>query len=129
MTQATAAALQQAGRKLVIRVVLIAIAISIFSIASFVLAQGTARLPQQLLRLTLTLVLCMFLLRGAPWARWVSAVLFLAGGLLSVGAGLTLLGTPSSAWVMVGMGAIYLYCAGVLMLERSVRAFFDAAGA
>jgi hypothetical protein len=118
---------REVGRKLVVRVVLIAMTLSVFTIATFMLTQGQTRAPQQLLRLALTVVLCIYLLRSAAWARWTSALLFLVGGLLSLGAGFTLLSTPSSAWVMVCIGAIYLYCAGVLIASRSVSAFFGQA--
>jgi hypothetical protein len=116
---------QQQGKMLVVRVVVIAMTLSLFTIATFMLSQGSMRAPQQLARLALTAMLCIFLLRRAAWARWTSAALFFVGGLLSLGAGFTLLSTPSSAWVMVGIGAIYLYCAGVLMASRSVSAFFS----
>jgi hypothetical protein len=125
-SQATAR-LQAAGRKLVVRVVVIAMALSLFTIATFMLAQGTTRLPQQLLRLTLTVMLCIQLVRGASWARWTSAILFLVGGLISLGGVAGLLGTPASAWLMLGFGGIYLYCAGVLIASRSVSAFFSQA--
>ncbi len=118
---------QQQGKKLVVRVVLIALTLSLFTIATFMLAQGSMRASQQLTRLALTVMLCVFLLRGAAWARWTSAALFFVGGLLSLGAAFTLLSTPSNAWVMVGIGAIYLYCAGVLITSRSVSAFFSGA--
>jgi hypothetical protein len=118
---------REVGRTLVIRIVVIAMTLSLVTIVTFMIAEGGTRLPQQLVRLTLTAVLCIYLLRGAPWARWTSAALFLVGGLLSLGGGLALLSTPSSAWVMVGFGAIYLYCGAVLMASRSVGAFFSRA--
>lgn len=120
----TASRLHHAGRKLVVRVAVIAVSLSLFNTATFLIAQGTTRASQQLLRLTLTVLLCIYLVRGAPWARWTSAVLFLIGGLLSVGGAAKLLGTPGSAWLMLGFGGIYLYCAGVLLASRSVSAFF-----
>jgi hypothetical protein len=103
---------------------MIAVSLTLFSTVTFMIAQGTLRVPQQLTRLMLTVMLCIFLVRGASWARWTSAVLFLLGGLLSVGGAAKLLGTPGSAWLMLGFGAIYLYCAGVLLASRSVSAFF-----
>lgn len=115
------------GRKLVVRVAVIAVSLTLFTTATFLLAQGTTRVSQQLLRLTLTVLLSIYLVRGALWARWTSAVLFLLGGLLSVGGAAKLLGTPGSAWLMLGFGATYLYCAGVLLASRSVSAFFNAA--
>jgi hypothetical protein len=115
----------EAGKKLVVRVAVIAVSLSIVTIVTFSIDQGATRLPQQLVRLTLTVLLCIYLVRGARWARWTSAVLFLLGGLLSLGAAAQLLGTPADAWIMVGFGAIYLYCAGVLLASRSVSAFFS----
>lgn len=122
----TSARLHETGRKLVLRVAVIAVSLSIFTIATFMIAQGATRLPQQLVRLTVTTILCIYLVRGASWARWTSALLFLVGGLLSLGGVARLLGTPASAWLMLGFGLIYLYCAGVLIASRSVSAFFDA---
>src|SRR5262245_32926611 len=121
------ASARDAGRMLVVRVVVIAMVLSIFSMGVSMLAQGAVRTPQHLTRLVLTVVLCAYLVRGAAWARWTSAVLFLVGGLLSVGSGFTLLGTPANAWLMIGFGGIYLYCAGVLMASPSVTAFFSRA--
>ena len=119
--------LRVAGKRLVIRVVVIAMTLSIFTIATFMIAQGATRLSEQLLRLTLTVMLCIYLMRGVPWARWTSAVLFLVGGLLSLGGAARLLGNPGNAWLMVSFAATYLYCAGVLIASRSVSAFFSAA--
>jgi len=44
-----------------------------------------------------------------------------------VGGAAKLLGTPGNAWLMLGFGGIYLYCAGVLLASRSVSAFFNQA--
>ena len=62
--------LHETGRKLVIVVVVVVLAISVFSTAGFMLTEGATRAPQQLLRLALTVVLCIYLLRRARWARW-----------------------------------------------------------
>jgi hypothetical protein len=115
-----------AGRKLVVRVAVIAIAVSIITIVSFNLVQGTGRLPQQLVRFGLTLALCYFLIRGQSWARWVSAALFLIAGLGSLVGSVGMLGQSLGAFVFLALALAYLYCAGVLLASSVVRAFFGA---
>lgn len=72
------------GKRLVIRVAAIAVSMSALNIVFVNVLQGTDGLPKQLVRLCLTLVLCHFLIRGRPLARWISIVLFLAGGVSAV---------------------------------------------
>lgn len=117
------------GKKLVVRVVVIALAISVVTIVTFNVILGSGRLPQQLVRFALTLALCFFLVRGRPWARWVSVALFLIAGIGSVVGSLDLFGKSLGAWALLAMGIAYLYCSGVLLGPASVRAFFSRARA
>jgi len=116
------------GKKLVVRVAVIATAISLVTIVTFNVVQGAGRLPQQLVRFGLTLTLCFFLVRGRRWARWVAVALFLIAGIGSVVVSLGLLGRSMGAWALLGVGLAYLYCSGVLLGSTSVRAFFDSPG-
>ena len=111
------------GRKLVLRVAIIATGISILTIVMFNIVQGTGRLPQQLVRFWFTLALCYFLVRGRPWARWISIVLFLIAGIGSVVGSLSLIGNSLGGWVLLAMGAAYLYCSVVLIASPSIKAF------
>jgi hypothetical protein len=113
------------GRRLVVRVAAIGVASSIVTIVAFNVVLGSGRLPDQMVRFGLTLVLCFFLIRGHRWARWVSVALFAIAGVGSVVGALALPGKSVGAIALFVMGAAYLYCSGVLLASGSVRAFFS----
>jgi hypothetical protein len=112
------------GRSVVVRVVAISIAISVLTIVTFNVTQGTGRLPQQLGRFSLTLILCLFLVRGHSWARLVSAALFIFAAITGLLGSVALLGKSLGAFALLAMAAAYLYCSWVLLASSAVRAFF-----
>ena len=48
---------------------------SVLSILSFLASFGTSALVPQIVRFTLTLAICYYLVRGRQWARWLTVVL------------------------------------------------------
>lgn len=117
----------EAGRKLVVTVAAVAIAISFLTV-TFNVVRDPDRLPQQLVPFGLTLGLCAYLVRGRSWARWISVLLFLIGGIGAVLVSLGLFGKSMGAWAMLTMGVAYLYCT-LELSSPSVRAFFGSSRA
>lgn len=116
----------ESGRRIVLYIVLATIGISVVVIGLFVAANGLDTLPQRLVRLVLTVVLGVFLYRGAIWARWVSVVLYGVASVGSVVGGLQLVshGHPANGTPLVLMGVIYGASVLALLLVPSVRAHF-----
>jgi hypothetical protein len=105
---------------------------SVATIALYVARAGTGRLPQQAVRLALTVGLAFALTRGQRWARWVTLVLLFLGLFVIVPVfrdpeafrGPKLAGTlvVLALWVtygLIGRGLLY---------SASVGAFFRARG-
>ena len=105
------------GRVLVLVALGAIVGVSLIVIGVFVHHHGTGRLPAQLIRFALTVVLAVFVYRGRPWARWVAVVLI-------GGAGLILLTHSKSTPVLV-MGVVYVVSAGLLVLP-SATAFLTS---
>lgn len=78
----------ETGRRLVLAVIGSTLAVSALVFVAFNASQGPQRLPQQIGRFVLTVGLCVFLYRGANWARWVAGLRFASAGLASVVGGL-----------------------------------------
>lgn len=111
------------GRKIVVGVIIATIALSLISIITSVLVDGQP-LPAHLVRFLLTILLCLFLYRGANWARWIVVILLLLAGPSAVLAGLTLLPHPGSAALLIIIGLVYTTSAILLMFVPAVRAHF-----
>ncbi len=118
-----------AGRRLVLAVIVASLTISVLVIVAFNLGRGPERLPQQIVRFLLTVGLCVFLHRGANWARWVAGILFAFGGVGSLLGGLSALSTSMGGLLLLVMGLVYLACAVVLFFVPRVRAYFGAGNA
>jgi len=115
------------GRRLVLGVIVAILSISVVVILSFVLALGTSRLLPQIIRLMITIVICMYLYKGAPWARWVLSALISVGGIMGILSGLgglALAGANSAHFYMLLMGSTYIASVAVLWLAPPVRAYF-----
>lgn len=102
--------------------------LSLSSILLYLFRIGTDRLPQQALRFALALGLAYALIRGQPWARWVTVLLCL-GALYTVGVGVQ---HPQATWgsrlFMVGFGLVYVWVARLMLWSPNVAAFFKAPG-
>ncbi len=110
------------GRKIVLAIIVATIAFSAFSIITFISAVGPQRLPFQMVRFVLTVLLGVFLYRGTKWVYWVSVILFgFAGvkGLMDA----FLFGQTLMALGSVAMGIVYVLSAWVLVYSNNVRLF------
>lgn len=114
----------QKGRRLVVLLIVVYLAMELFAFLTTPLSQGMMQWVAQLIRGFLTLVLCAFLYSGHNWARWVVGILSTLGGLygLSTGASLSSHGQPDILLIVLGL--IELASAAILFFVPSVRAFF-----
>ncbi len=113
------------GRRLVLAVMVATLTLSVLVIGTFNIVQGSERLPQQIVRFLLTVGLCVFLYRGANWARWVASVLFVLGGVGSLLGGIAVLSTSMTGLLLIGVGLVYVASAVVLLAVPAVRAYFQ----
>ncbi len=112
------------GRGLVVAVIVATLTMALLADIVSLLMRGPAQLPQQLVRFALTVVLCVFLYRGAAWARWVSGVLFALGSVVSLVGGIAYLSTNTASLLLLLLGAVYAACAVVLLFIPTVREYF-----
>ena len=114
------------GRRLVLCVIAASLTISVFTIVAFNLRRGTERLPQQVVRLLLTVGLCVLLYRGANWARWAAGILFAVAGLASLLGGFRVLLNGVAGLPLIAMGVVYVSSAAILLFVPAVRSHFGA---
>jgi hypothetical protein len=119
-----------AGRRFVEIAATFLVAVSLATIAFYLVRLGPAKLPQQVVRFLLTAGLAYALLQGRTWARWLTVVLCavgFAGVIVPLGriAFRTLPILPSL--VLLGLALGYGIVARGLLYSASVRAFFAAA--
>lgn len=109
----------------VLAVIAISIVLSMLAIAFYILTVGGDKIPQQVFRRGLTMLLCFFLYQGQGWARWVMTGLFALGSVYGLVTAFTLfaLGIAFGAIVMLVMSILYLGCGLTLLLSSSVAAF------
>ena len=112
------------GRRLVVLVIVACLTLSVLVIFAYNIIVGSDTLPQQIVRLILTAGLCIFLYRGANWARWVASVLFALGGLFSLFAWLIIPSIRLTGLLQLVMGLVYGAIAIVLLFVPTVRAHF-----
>ena len=112
------------GQGLVIAVVAALISTSALVAVVYYFERGSDRLPSQVVRFLLTVVLCVFLYRGANWARWVAGVLCGLSGVGSMFGGAMLLAGGKQGLPLLGLGVVYVTCFGALLLVPSVSAYF-----
>ena len=89
----------------------------------------TLRLIQVTVRIAIDLVIIAFLLRGAPWARWLSATLYGAGGLFAAFSlpGAIREAIPAVVLLDVVFGFVGVTLAAVLILSPSTKLYFASA--
>jgi hypothetical protein len=100
-------------------------AVHIFTVVSVVAARGPGQLPRLLGRSILTLGLCVFLYRGAKWARWVTIILLVIAGLGSLIGGLMALSTSWASLILLIMGLVYVASAIILLFNPKARDYFE----
>ena len=114
----------EAGERIVLYIVVATLSISAAVIAWTTLATGPEKLPVQLVRFALTVLLCVFLFRGASSARWIAIVLFALGGLGATVGGFAILRESAFGLLLLAMGAAYLMNFALLAFNSSVKAHF-----
>jgi hypothetical protein len=117
----------ESGRRIVLCIALATIGISVVVIGLYVSANGLATLPPRLVRLALTVILGIFLYRGAVWARWVAVALYGLGSVGSIGVAVPLssAGHPVNGASLALMGMIYGISALALLVVPAVGARFN----
>ena len=110
------------------------VAIAVTNIAVLTIVSGTPPGAGRLLRLALTSLLAFFLLRGAPWARYIAFVLALLNCVMSAIATLALLPLAGQmpSWFLVWgflMGGSYGVLGLLLVLSDEIRFYFRDGGA
>jgi hypothetical protein len=70
------------------------------------------------------LVLCVFLYRGAGWARWVTSILLLLLGTLGIVGGLAKGNLDATSLVFLALFFGFIACAAILLFVPTVRAWF-----
>jgi hypothetical protein len=88
---------------------------------------GQDRLIQQIIRFTLTVILCFYLYRGSNPARVITLILTSITALYCFAKGIEILRVFSTGWIGIGLGAIYGHIAAVLYSSPSVRGYFKQA--
>jgi hypothetical protein len=109
------------GKNIVITLIVIVLlfeVISDVSVISIYVARGKANLAsseliQDITRLILTILLMYFLYKGHSWAKWITVVLFMIGGLLG------LVSMLSSFNVIILLLSLVYIAVGVIMITSS----------
>jgi len=112
------------GQKIVLGVIVVLLTISALEIVTSNLATGMENLLQQLGRFSLTVLLSLFLYRGAGWARWVAIVLASLAGVGWIVAVVALSPGPIAGFLLLVMGAVYLGCSVILLRNAAVNLHF-----
>ena len=112
------------GRRIVLAIIVAFVVLDAFTTISYLMVFGPDRLPYQSLRFVLTVGLCVFLYRGANWARRVTVVLFGLAGLAGLSEGIGLGG--GGGLLLIVMGLFYVASVIVLLFVPTVRAYFSA---
>jgi hypothetical protein len=114
------------GRIIVMAIMVATIALSLANIALFNAIVGQEKLPEQTVRLGLTVLLMFFLYTGYSFARWIAVVLFGLGGLLAILGGTRLVSWTPLGFLMILLGVVYAASAIALAASSSVKAFLQA---
>lgn len=115
-----------AGRQILRRHVFAVISISALTILQYNLVIGPDRLPAQVVRFALTLLLCYGIYRGSPLAKWLAVCLFGIAGVLFF----SLLLSPGHIgtlnWLTAAANCMtYLLFAWSLIRSTAVAAFLE----
>ena len=112
------------GKTFVIAIIVGTLLMSLTTIFVTNVLTNSADLQIQLVRLAITVALAVQLYRGAGWARWIFIVLF---GLAGLGMLVFVFFLPKTliTFIIALMGLVYAGLGGVLMLNPSVRLYFE----
>jgi hypothetical protein len=111
----------RSGRRIMLVYLGLVLALSVATITLYVARKGPAALPPRVLRFGLTVGLCVWLYSGSNAAKWISVVLFGAGGAAAFAMPLQW-SLPALAYVGF-MASLYLSFAWMLVFSPEVNAF------
>ena len=109
------------GHWLVIAVIVAFLLFNLLSIISHLSVFGQQRIPQQMIKLLLTIGLCMILYSGANWGRWAIGIFCCIGAISNIiintffmqGLSILTIGGlvyGASAYILLGVPAVRAYC-------------------
>jgi hypothetical protein len=114
---------ERKGQTIILSFIALILLISLGVITMYVSARGTERLPAQIVRFVLTAALSFGVYQGSVTAKWILVVLMMLGGAMGLGAAFG--GNPAALVFGVGLAAVYLSFAIVLIASPSVNAFLS----
>lgn len=113
------------GRRLVLAIIVASLTLDVLVIVTFNFVRGAELLPQQIVRFLLTVVLYVFLYRGANWARWAAGILFSLSGFGALQEWFALVSISMAGLLLIAMGLVYVASTVILLFVPSVRAYFS----
>ena len=114
------------GRRLVAIAIWALLCASILVIVASMFVRHSGPRLSEVVRLALEVLLCVFLYRGAAWARWLTIVCFGLGALFAFRGGLGLL-PQAGGLLLLFLAVTFAACAMLLAFPRSVRSHFAQA--
>lgn len=117
----------QRGRTIVLCIIAFTISVSLFVVLMSALRVGFDKLPTQIVRILLTLLIARALYNGRRWARYLFALLYGLGGAAALFSIPALIETapPYAIAIMIAMGVGYGVSALTLIASPSVGRFLD----
>jgi hypothetical protein len=118
------------GCKIVLGIIGATVGFSALAIITFILSVGAQRLPLQVIRFILTILLGILLYRGTKWAYWVLVVLYGLAGVNALVGGFLLLRNTLMELVSLATGVVYILSAVVLVFQgcQSISCTAEGAG-
>jgi len=106
------------GRGLVLSVIGATIAIALFTDINYWIVIGFGDIARQIIRFSLTVLLCYFLYKGHKWAKVITIILSILAFFIIVFSG-------GFSVLLIIMGALYAYFAIALIVSKSVKSFME----
>ncbi|QOX62237.1 hypothetical protein FRZ06_02135 [Anoxybacterium hadale] len=115
------------GKSITITIIAVVILLDIISSLSVFLmySGGNENVLTIMIRLILECLLLYFLYIGHRWAKVLTAILLLIGGVLSVLTGITLIGSPLDFLMTLAFGLVFIISGIILIKSKSVNTFFS----
>lgn len=115
----------QKGRKQIITIIALTLAVSIFTIIFTNLVSETGRFVVQIIRFYLTLLLCYFLYKGKNWARILMIILLGIATLISIIGIISFIISPILGAVSLLYGSIYGYISYMLIKSKDIKRYIE----
>lgn len=115
----------QKGRKQIITIIALTLAVSIFTILFTNLVSETGRFVVQIIRFYLTSLLCYFLYKGKNWARILMIILLGIAALISIIGIVSFIISPILGAVSLLYGSIYGYISYTLIKSKDIKKYIE----